>query len=446
MERWLVADGALVDGALRPVAVRVGGGRITAIAPAPTDHAVVTRLPGRVLLPGFVNAHSHAFQRGLRGHVQHAALDATGRPSADSFWTWRERMYALAGALDPEGIEAVSALAFVEMARAGYTTVGEFHYVHHQADGTPYTDPDELARRVYAAGERVGIRVVLLRVAYARAGFGVAPNPRQRRFIDREPGAVLAAIERLGGEGRRVGLAVHSVRACPGEWLRELGGYGGVVHAHVDEQPAEIEACLAEHGARPVHVLADAGLVHERFTAVHLTHPDGGEIERMRAAGAAVCVCPTTELDLGDGFLPAEALDGVPIAIGSDSHARIDPFAEIRAIELHTRARLGRRNVLPHVGQDGLAVRLLGNGAGDGARALGVPDTGEIRVGMRADLVGVRGGLVTAGARPLPALVFAGHAGLVSDVWVEGRAIVEDGRHAEEEAIVRAAERVLAAV
>lgn len=440
MARWLVPDGALVEGGLEPVAVRIDEGRITAIASTPSSDEPVERLSGRLLLPGFVNAHSHAFQRGLRGHVQHRG--AAGE--ADSFWSWRERMYTLATALDPEGIEAVSALAFLEMARAGFTTVGEFHYVQHQPDGTPYADPDELAWRVIAAAERVGIRIVLLRVAYARAGFGVAPNPRQRRFYDRSPDDVLAAVERIG---KRVpaGLAPHSTRACPADWLRAFAGFPGVIHAHVDEQPAEIEASLREHGRRPLHVFADAGLVTARFSAVHLTHPDDAEITTLREAGGTVVACPTTELDLGDGFLAAERMEGVRLAIGSDSHALIDPFTELRSVEWHTRARTGHRNVLAHDGADGLATRLLRHGALDGARSLGV-DGGEIRVGAPADLVAVEGGVALAAARPLPALVFSGHPGMVRDVWVSGRRIVEAGHHAAEEAVVRAAERVLAAI
>lgn len=440
MARWLVPDGALVEAGVEPVSVRIDGGRITAIAPTPSSGEAVERLAGRLLLPGFVNAHSHAFQRGLRGHVQHRG--AAGR--ADSFWSWRERMYALATALDPDGIEAVSALAFLEMARAGFTTVGEFHYVQHQPDGTRYADPDELAWRVIAAAERVGIRIVLLRVAYARAGFGVEPNPRQRRFYDRSPDDVLAAVERIGKRAP-VGLAPHSTRACPADWLRAFAAHPGPIHAHVDEQPAEIEASLREHGRRPLHVFADAGLVSERFSAVHLTHPDDAEIATLREAGGTVVACPTTELDLGDGFLAAERMEGVRLAIGSDSHALIDPFTELRSLEWHTRALTGQRNVLAHEGADGLALRLLRHGTIDGARSLG-SEGGEIRVGAPADLVAIDGGVALAASRTLPALVFSGHPGMVRDVWVGGKRVVSEGRHPEEEGVVRAAERVLAAI
>jgi len=469
--RFLLPDLVYSEGALRPgFAVALQGERIGQIvaADAVPSSAPVERLSGKALLPGFVNAHSHAFQRGLRGHVQYAV-------GADSFWTWRDRMYRLANALDPDGIEAVSALAFLEMARAGFTTVGEFHYLQHAPDGTPYANPDELALRVLGAAQSVGIDIVLLRVAYARAGFGLDANALQRRFYDRSPDDVLAAVARLRSTGASVGIAPHSVRACPFDWLRAFAGFAGPVHAHVDEQPAEIEASLREHGRRPLHVFADAGLLGPSFTAVHLTHPDDDELATLVGAGAGVCVCPTTELDLGDGFFPVEryfrslgrggepprnapprasrlAADGAPsgvvadrpLSIGTDSHAQIDPFTELRSLELLARAVAGRRNVRAFAEPDGLANALLAEGTRGGARALGL-DAGELVPGGRADLVAVD---LTApalrGARVLPALVFAGHPGLVTDVWVRGRRIVEDSRHAHEATIVAAAEQALA--
>ncbi len=436
---FLLPDLLYSEGGLRPgLAARIVDGRVSAVVPAermPRD-AAVERLPGRALLPGFVNAHSHAFQRGLRGHVQYAQ-------GPDSFWTWRDRMYRLANALDPDGIEAVSALAFLEMARAGFTTVGEFHYLHHAPDGTRYADPDELALRIVAAAARVGIRIVLLRVAYARAGFGLDPNPLQRRFYDRGPDDVLAAVARLRGRGIAAGLAPHSVRACPVEWMRAFAAFDGPVHAHVDEQPAEIAASLKEHGKRPLEVFADAGLVGPRFTAVHLTHPDDAELALLRAAGGRVCVCPTTELDLGDGIYPLDRAAGIGLCIGSDSHALIDPFTELRSIEWHARAATGRRNVLPHEGPDGLAAALIEAGTRGGAAALGL-DGGTITGGAPADLVAIDiGDIALRGARVLPALVFSGHPGMVTDVWVGGRRIVTERRHVEAEAIVAAAERVL---
>ncbi|MBA2321860.1 MAG: amidohydrolase family protein, partial [Deltaproteobacteria bacterium] len=289
-------------------------------------HADAVRLPGRLMLPAMVNAHSHAFQRAFRGHVQWRT------DGADTFWTWRDRMYAVAGRLSPEGLEAIARLAFVEMAEAGIGTVGEFHYVHHQPDGTRYADPDELARRVIAAADAVGIRIVLLRVVYGRAGPGAVLRPDQLRFGDRSPDEPLAALERLAGVAP-VGLAPHSVRAVPPEWLPDLAGWGGPVHAHVSEQRAENRTCLEENGASPLATFARAGLVTRRFSAVHLTFPMDGDLDLLTAADANVVVCPSTEMDLGDGFLPVDVRERARLCIGSDSHARIDPWAEIRDLE-----------------------------------------------------------------------------------------------------------------
>jgi formimidoylglutamate deiminase len=431
----LYRDGSLQQGLAVLVSGTDGAGRILEVCPRREDGLRVESHPRAVLLPGFVNAHSHAFQRGLRGWVQHAAGE-------DSFWSWRERMYGLAARLDPEAVEAITALAYAEMLGAGFTSVGEFHYLHHQPDGTPYADPDELAKRVLAAGARVGLRTVLLRVAYARAGAAAPRNPRQARFLDGRPEAVLEAAERLRASGATVGLAPHSVRAVPADWLRVLADFDGVVHAHVDEQPEEIRQCLAEHGRAPLEVFGDAGLLGPRFTAVHLTHPDEAELSLLHASGSRVCACPTTELDLGDGFFPAWKVNA-PVCIGSDSHAAIDPFAELRALEWHSRAVLGRRNVLPHDGEDGLAARLLDAGTANGADALGLP-TGRILAGQLADLVAVDTSRIEfALGRPLPTLVFNGSPAAVREVWVGGRHVVRDGRVPGSEAIAREALRAL---
>jgi formimidoylglutamate deiminase len=415
--------------------VAIHNGIIIGLFPA-TRQSEATRLPGRVLVPGLVNAHSHAFQRVFRGHVQ-------WRQGEDDFWTWREAMYGAANGLDPDGVEAVSRLAFLEMAEAGITHVGEFHYLHHQPDGKPYADPDEIANRVVAAARDVGIRITLLRVAYGRHSFGRALADNQRRFGDRDPAAVLAATDRLRARWSSdpavsVGLAPHSVRAVPREWFVELASFSGPIHAHVSEQPSEVAACLAEHGCSPVAAFASGGLVDSRFVGVHLTHPSRGDIELLRQADATVCVCPSTELDLGDGFLPLEARD-LRLCIGSDSQAVIDPLGEARAIELHARGLAGRRNVMAPPGErHGLADRLLSIATAGGAHALG--SRGTLEVGQPADFVTFDLRRPAAEGVPVAeALAFVANPEWVDEVWVAGRRIVEGGRHPQRDAIVAAA-------
>lgn len=423
------------EGLRAGLCVEIQSHTILRVVDADRHPRVDVDLPGRLLLPGFVNAHSHAFQRAFRGHVQWRAADR------DDFWSWRDRMYAVANGLSPEGIEAVSRLAFLEMAEAGVTRVGEFHYLHHQPDGTTYADPDELARRVIAAATDVGLRICLLRVAYARNGAGQPLRPDQARFGDRDPDAALAAVERLAtlaDERVSVGLAPHSVRAVPLDWLAAFASYDGPVHAHVAEQPAEVEACRAEYGASPVQVLERAGLLSERFVAVHLTHPSPGDVDRMRQNQASVCVCPGTELDLGDGFLPLEART-LPLSIGTDSQATIDPLAEARAVELHARGLAGRRNVFGRPGErHAVAAEILSIATSGGARALGA--TSGIVAGAPADLVAIDlRRPAAAGVPPLEAAAFVATPEWVSDVWVAGERVVQDGRHPRREAIIEAA-------
>lgn len=399
-------------------------------------------LDSHLLMPGLVNAHSHAFQRGFRGHVQWADGD-------DDFWSWRDAMYALANRLDPDGVEAVSRLAFLEMAEAGFTTVGEFHYLHHAPDGARYADPDALARRVVAAARAVGLRICLLRTVYAAAGIGVPLRADQRRFGDLRPEEPLAAVGRLRADNAdplvSFGLAPHSVRAAPLAWLPEYASFDGPIHAHVAEQPAEVNACHAATGRSPVQVFADAGLVDARFTAVHLNHPSPGDVERLAAAQATVCACPSTELDLGDGWLPLDARRTLRVAVGTDSHARIDPFAEIRAVELDGRGQAGRRNVLsPRGDRHGLAARLLRSGARAGARALDLA-LGELLPGRGADFVAINLDRAAAdGVPPLEAAAFVATPEWVSHSFVGGAPVIVDGRHPRRDEIRAAARRALA--
>lgn len=400
----------------------------------------VPERPQTLLIPGFVNAHSHAFQRAFRGHVQWSPV---GR---GDFWTWRERMYEFANGLDPDGVEAVSRLAFLEMVEAGITAVGEFHYLHRTRTGELYDDPDELALRVIRAARSVGLRIHLLRVVYAAGGLGVALGPDQQRFRTDDLDEALAAVSRLGSHPDpcvTAGLAPHSVRAVPPAWWPQIAHFPGTIHAHVSEQPAEVQATLAATGRTPLQLIAEAGVLSPRFTAVHLTHPTSGELDAMRSSGASIAVCPTTELDLGDGFLPLEAREGIPLCIGSDSHARIDPFEEIRALELHGRALAGKRLVMATPGEPhSLVDALLTAGTLNGAAALGLES--GIVAGAPADLVLLDLNRPAAlGMPPLEAAVFAADPSWVDEVWVAGERIVAGGRHPRRDEVIEQARRYL---
>lgn len=410
------------DGVRSGMEVLLEDGHIAAVRPA-GRHAVP--LPGCALMPGFTNAHSHAFQRDLRGVVERV-----GPAGRDDFWTWREAMYAAATALGPDGIHAVARRAYREMRRAGFTTVGEFHYVHHRPDGTPYDDPNVLAMRVIDAARAEGMRIVLLLAAYARAGVGRPPEPGQRRFCDPGLPAYLRRLDDLcartaGMPGVHVGAAPHSVRAVPAEWIAAIAMREVPVHIHACEQRREIAECLDEHGVPPIALLHRLGALGPRTTVVHATHATDRELDQLADADATVCVCPATEADLGDGFAPVRALHqrGVRMAIGTDANGRIDPFAEIRELELIARRQAERRNVLVDAGEDGPAPGLLRVGWVNGPRCLGLP-AARIAPGAPADLVGVD---LThdriAGVAPphlRAAVVFAGGPELVRRSWVGG--------------------------
>jgi formimidoylglutamate deiminase len=402
----LVVD---AHGAKSGVGVTIEDGRIAGIGPATEGE----RLPGKALAPGFVNDHSHAFQRGLRGAVERIE---PSRPR-DDFWTWRERMYTLADGLSPDSIREASRRCFEEMLSAGYTSVTEFHYVHHRPDGTPYEDPNSLAKAVALAAEDASIRLLLLPVAYARGGLPRFRDPTVRSFLQRVDGL------RQWSEGRplvEVGLAAHSVRAVPRAWLEEIGAYARSedlpVHIHADEQEREIEECLSEHGVRPVELLAQTRFLGPNATIVHTTHADEHELDLISAHGSAVCACPTTEGNLGDGFLPAvEIRDrGIGLSVGSDSHVRVDPFEELREIETNARRMTGRRNVLLAEGDISPTPYLLRAGWGHAG----------LKDGDHADLIEVdlsHPTLSDVKAGDLPsALVFGAGSGAVVGTRVAG--------------------------
>lgn len=329
--------------------------------------------PSAYRLPGFVNAHSHAFQRGLRGIVERVD---PAHPH-DDFWSWREAMYAAAGALDPESMHAVCRAAYTEMVGAGYVAVGEFHYPHHRPGGEPYPDRNAMSRAVIAAARDAGIELVLLETAYERGGQGKPPSPGQRRFCDPSVDAYLERVEELSSEAL-VGLAPHSVRAVSRTWLERIAAYadahGLVVHIHANEQRRELDECIAEYGLRPIELLAETGILGPRTTLIHVTHVTDQELDLIAEAGATVCACPTTEANLGDGFLPVLRMfeRGIPICIGSDSNTIIDPVIEIRELEAIARRQAERRNVLVPDGADGPTPYLLAAGSTNGARALGI--------------------------------------------------------------------------
>lgn len=415
-------------------------GRILAAhtgAPAGEDRpTIVEDLGPSLVVPGLVNAHSHAFQRGIRGCTHRRGAD-----DPSSFWSWREAMYRAANDLDPDGFELATRRCFEEMLANGITCVGEFHYVHHQPGGTPYDDPNELSRRVIAAARAVGLRLTLLEVFYARSGPGGAPLPEQRRFCDADVDAYLRRVETLVAETRDdprvcVGLAPHSVRAVGAADLRALAEAAArwnlPLHAHVSEQPAENEACQVEHGKSPTQVFADAGCLDRArtFTAVHGIFID--ETDRRLLGEQHVCACPTTEADLGDGIVPASELlrAGAEIALGSDSNAVVDLVQEARLLEMHERIVHGAR--LRLADEDGLlAPRLLRAGTVGGASALGWdrrgntrPALGRLCLGAPFDAVAVdlrhRALRDVPGAHALDALMLSATASVVHEVFIDG--------------------------
>jgi formimidoylglutamate deiminase len=437
--RFWLPDLIYWDGEIKAgLALEVGGdGTIAGVVPAEQALRPI-QLRGQALLPGLVNAHSHAFQRLIRGRTEYVA---EGR-AQDDFWSWRELMYRAACALEPEEVYTASRQAFLEMALAGITAVGEFHYLHHRPDGGPYDDPNELAMQVIRAATDVGIRIALLRVGYARAGHRVPANPRQARFIDPAAERFLGAAESLQQATRAdprvtVGLAPHSVRAVPKQWLEAAAGWsGGPLHVHVAEQPAEIDACLAEHRHRPVELLQQVGLLGPRFTGVHAIHLSKEEIAALGASGSNLCACPSTERNLGDGVIAADALlaQGASLSLGSDSQATIDLLDEARQLESHLRLVRLRRSVLDPGGghPDGLGRRLFDIASVGGARSLGL-DTGRLRVGAPADFftVALEHPSLVGAARDtlLSSVVFGAGTAAIREVCVGGRNIVSGGRH-----------------
>ncbi|GAA2130946.1 formimidoylglutamate deiminase [Kitasatospora kazusensis] len=416
------ADGPVVE---RDVLITPGpGGTIAAVTPdsGPCPAGAV-RLNG-LLLPGQANAHSHAFHRALRGNVQ---------VGSGTFWTWRDTMYRFAGALDPDSYLALATAVYAEMALAGITNVGEFHYLHHAPGGTRYSDPNAMGHALIEAAERAGIRITLLDTCYLSSGFGAAVTEPQLRFSDGDAEAWAERVSALKPAGHaRIGAAIHSVRAVPADQLGTVARWTEAaqapLHVHLSEQTAENEACLAAHGVTPTRLLADHGALGPRTSAVHATHLTEQDIRLLSESATNICMCPTTERDLADGIGPARQLAsaGCPITLGSDSHAVIDPFEEARALELNERLRTRTRG-------HWTAAALLHAGAEAGHASLGLPEAGRIEAGALADFTVVALDSVrTAGPRPAlgaETAVFAASAADVRHVVVGGRHIVRDGVH-----------------
>ena len=426
-ERAVVGDPALGTVA-EGVRLEADGGVLTSVttpvpAPAPGD---AVRLPG-ITIPGLVNAHSHAFHRALRGRTEAAAGD---------FWAWRQQMYAVAERLDPDSYHSLARALYAEMALAGITTVGEFHYLHHAPGGARYADPNAMGKALLAAAADAGVRITLLDTCYLQGGLDQPLAGPQTRFGD---GTVEAWAERADlqstvatGSNVRLGAAIHSVRAVDRKGIALVAEWASQrqlpLHVHVSEQPGENEQCLAAYGTSPARLLADCGALSSLTTAIHATHVDGADIAAIGGSGAMTCLCPTTERDLGDGVGPGLALAqaGSSLCVGSDSHAVVDLFEEARGIEWHQRLIAQRRGL--HAPCDLLAAATAG-----GSRALGWPGGGCLAPGRLADFVTVSAGTPRlAGTAPeswVPALVFAATAADVTDVVVGGRHIVRDGRH-----------------
>jgi formimidoylglutamate deiminase len=351
-------------------------------------------MSGGPQIAAMVNVHSHAFQRDMRGAAERLSAAAAG----DDFWSWRKAMFDTVAGLDPESMYTVALTAYREMVSAGYGTVGEFHYVHHQPDGTPYDEPNAMAFAVARAAAEAGLQIVLLPAAYHRNGWrdgaDVAPESGQRRFCDPDIESFLARVDALrswasGRAGVSVGIAAHSVRAVPADWLTAIARYADqhdlVRHVHAQEQPRELEQCQAEHGCSPLELLDRHGFLGARTTVVHAIHVSDSDVELLARTRSIVAACPTTEANLGDGFLPALRYRdaGVRLAIGSDSNVRIDPFEETRELETIAR-RLGisRNALLAHYGD------LWGELARNGAASLGVNGAQRLELDMQHPSIG----------------------------------------------------------
>ena len=445
------ATALLPDGWAKDVRITIDRGLVSAIdtgTPAlPGDD------PHHILLPGLANVHSHAFQRGMAGLAEHRGDNAD-----DNFWSWREVMYRFLDRLTPDDMEAIAAMAYVEMLETGYTHVGEFHYLHHDADGRAYADPAEMAARIAAAAHATGIGLTLLPVFYAHSNFGGAPpTPGQRRFIHNLDSfaRLLDACRPLLADGDGLGIAPHSLRAVTPEQLAHLIAMHphGPIHIHAAEQVKEVSDSLAFLGKRPVEWLDDNVALDHRWCLIHATHMTDAETDRLAASGAVAGLCPVTEANLGDGIFPARRyLDaGGRIATGTDSNILIDPAQELRALEYSQRLAHRSRNVLASDAHPSVARRLFGATLAGGAQAVGIAP--GLAVGHSADFMtldprhpAMHG---RSGDQLLDNMVFASRSNCIDSVWRRGERLVSAGRHRDAMQVTRrylaVVDRILAA-
>jgi formimidoylglutamate deiminase len=411
---------------------------------ADTSSVRIVDLPGKALIPGFVNVHSHSFQRLIRGKSE-SRID-----SGKDFWSWRGTMYHAASQLDPQEVYDVARMAFLEMVLAGTTTVGEFHYLHNAPEGRLYDDPNLLSKQVIAAAQSVGIRIVLLRTAYLRSGYELPRDPRQTRFFE-STSAFLenmnALIRECSAPASEVqfGVAPHSIRAVPLPDMIEIAAWSRgnklPLHMHVAEQVAENAACLREYGHNPVELLNRERLLGPDFTAVHAIHINANEIAMLAAAGATICSCPTTERNLGDGVFAADRAmkAGIHIALGSDSQAQIDPLEDARELDYHLRLEQQERAILDQTPPKILAATLFDCATVHGARSLAVP-SGELIPGSFADFFTVDLNDVSIAGHSaedlLPIIVFSLNRSAIRDVVVNGRFILRDRKHIHQDEII----------
>ncbi|MBV8272237.1 MAG: formimidoylglutamate deiminase [Cupriavidus sp.] len=423
-------------------------GVLTSVTPDATPMPGEARAAGPVL-PGMPNLHSHAFQRGFAGLTEYRSVALAGDPAGgDSFWSWRTLMYRFALRLSPDALEAIATQLYIEMLRAGYTSVCEFHYVHRDVDGKPYADPAEMSLRLLCAAQTAGIGMTLLPVLYQTAGFGGKPaQDDQRRFLN-DTDTMLALLEKLAPHcaayGARLGLAPHSLRAVPPHSLTHaLAGLHAMdatapVHIHIAEQQKEVDECLAATGVRPVQWLLDHAPVDQRWCLVHATHMDWDERRRLAESGAVAGICPTTEANLGDGVFDAApylAQSGT-WGIGSDSHASVSVAEELRLFEYGQRLAMQRRNVLASEQHPQVADRLWLDAVTGGARAAARPVAG-LAVGQRADFLVLDGNHPTLagldGPRALASFVFANHGHeTLAEVRTGGTSRVQHGVHPQQ--------------